>query len=308
MGGLDCGQKWFVHDAPWVGRRSARGRTALTRRPSLLTYYFTEQSGFAGLNSGGPKFSCSFADLCGVKRGEPTDPERVVRSPEGLQKAESWISQAAAEGELEALVYLRSRGHVWPSLNRLKSIESTAMAMHALAESKPTDWRPAAKKGRDWLLSEQASDGAWREEYSDPAYLTVLVLDAISLADADDKSVTTFTRIQGAARPDAPLSDVAAGPERWRGSRGPDADDQRHSTIAKIVALQGNGWRRSADAKQAICIALDNAKELVPDQWTRWKPNGARSWQRALEYHPDRVVKVLQNSLNMQKRYSSKLS
>lgn len=63
------------------------------------------------------------------------------------------------------------------------SIESTAMALHALALAKPFGWKFVAELGRDWLWSQQETDGDWREGLKDPVYLTVLVLDAINLAD-----------------------------------------------------------------------------------------------------------------------------
>jgi hypothetical protein len=70
------------------------------------------------------------------------------------------------------------------------SIESTAMALHALALARPDRWERSAKKGRDWLWSRQQDDGAWREEAGDSLYLTVLVLDAINLADGERGKLT----------------------------------------------------------------------------------------------------------------------
>jgi hypothetical protein len=63
------------------------------------------------------------------------------------------------------------------------SIETTAMAIHALAVRQPRGWELAASRARDWLWSVQDSSGCWIE-YScpDSVYLTVLVLDALELA------------------------------------------------------------------------------------------------------------------------------
>jgi hypothetical protein len=66
------------------------------------------------------------------------------------------------------------------------SVESTAMALHALAVAKPPGWSRMAALASDWLWSVQQENGAWIEPGApSPAYLTVLVLDAIALAKAE---------------------------------------------------------------------------------------------------------------------------
>lgn len=68
------------------------------------------------------------------------------------------------------------------------SIESTAMALHALALAQPPGWPRIAARARDWLWSKQKDDGSWNEPgASGPVHLTVLVLDAIALANDDHK-------------------------------------------------------------------------------------------------------------------------
>jgi hypothetical protein len=70
------------------------------------------------------------------------------------------------------------------------SIESTAMAVHAIALAQPGSWPRIAERARDWLGSVQQDDGSWTEPGSPgPTYLTALVLDAIALANGD-KTVT----------------------------------------------------------------------------------------------------------------------
>jgi hypothetical protein len=70
------------------------------------------------------------------------------------------------------------------------SIESTAMALHALALAEPLGWPRIARRGRDWLWSVQGEEGSWTESGTPGSvYLTVLVLDAIALAD-DAQEVT----------------------------------------------------------------------------------------------------------------------
>ena len=66
------------------------------------------------------------------------------------------------------------------------SIESTAMAVHAIALSQPGSWPRIAERAREWLGSVQQDDGSWTEPGTPgPTYLTVLVLDAIALANAE---------------------------------------------------------------------------------------------------------------------------
>jgi hypothetical protein len=66
------------------------------------------------------------------------------------------------------------------------SIESTAMAVHAMALAQPGSWSRIAARARDWLGSVQQDDGSWTEPgTSGPTYLTVLVLDAIALASGE---------------------------------------------------------------------------------------------------------------------------
>ena len=70
------------------------------------------------------------------------------------------------------------------------SIESTAMAVHAMALAQPGSWPRIAARARDWLESVQQDDGSWTEPGTPgPTYLTVLVLDAIALAN-DEKTLT----------------------------------------------------------------------------------------------------------------------
>ena len=70
------------------------------------------------------------------------------------------------------------------------SVESTAMAVHALMLNKPKGWRLAVTTARDWLWSVQHRSGCWIELGTpDSVYLTVLALDAIELA-SDGARVT----------------------------------------------------------------------------------------------------------------------
>ena len=67
---------------------------------------------------------------------------------------------------------------------------STAMALHALALAQPGGWKRQAALAQKWLWSVQPKDGSWTEPRTPgPVYLTVLVLDAIALANGE-KDVT----------------------------------------------------------------------------------------------------------------------
>jgi hypothetical protein len=95
----------------------------------------------------------------------------------------------------------------WPTFGSdpTPSIESTSMVLHALALAKPRSWPRIAVTARDWLWSVQGSDGSWSEAGTPcPAYLTVLVLDAIALANGE----TNVTFGQGTG-PHAPALDSA---------------------------------------------------------------------------------------------------
>jgi len=70
----------------------------------------------------------------------------------------------------------------WFDLPR-DSIETTAMAVHALAVAKPRGWQQAVRSAEAWLWSVQHVEGFWAEASApDAVWLTVLVLDAIALA------------------------------------------------------------------------------------------------------------------------------
>jgi hypothetical protein len=64
------------------------------------------------------------------------------------------------------------------------NIETTAVALHALAVAKPRGWIHSVKMASNWLWTKQNSSGYWGDElYSESVFLSVLVLDAIELAN-----------------------------------------------------------------------------------------------------------------------------
>jgi hypothetical protein len=66
------------------------------------------------------------------------------------------------------------------------SVEITAMAVHALCLRDRARYAPVVHEAARWLWSQQDRYGHWYDPSApDPVYLTVLVLDAIELADGN---------------------------------------------------------------------------------------------------------------------------
>ncbi len=82
----------------------------------------------------------------------------------------------------------------WGFYSESKSIiVATAMALHAISILQPRGWKHSAQIACDWLWSKQNTSGYWEEEASlETVYLTVLVLDAIELANGGSR--TTFSK------------------------------------------------------------------------------------------------------------------
>jgi hypothetical protein len=87
---------------------------------------------------------------------------------------------------LETLLGLQNPDGSWNywADDERPSIQTTAMAIHALALTKPRGWELAVGTAKDWLLSVQDRAGCWGDAgCPDQIYLTVLVLDALELAN-----------------------------------------------------------------------------------------------------------------------------
>jgi hypothetical protein len=98
------------------------------------------------------------------------------------------------------------------------SIESTAMAVHALALAQPRGWQRIANNARDWLWSVQQQEGEWSEPGTPgPAYLTVLVLDAIALTNGETPltfrwpfaQLAQQSGVAAVAKPNSPQADMS---------------------------------------------------------------------------------------------------
>jgi hypothetical protein len=157
----------------------------------------------------------------------------------------------------------------WPtwSNDSAPSIESTAMALHALALAKPADWPRVAAQGRDWLWSVQAEDGTWIEEgTAGPTHLTVLVLDAIELAS--DNWAVTFQRSKTVA------NNVEA-----------EAADALHPQLEHLMArLLTGSARRKAIESYIEEVRKTGRRIRKTDIWTRAGYDSRTEferWQRA---------------------------
>jgi hypothetical protein len=93
-------------------------------------------------------------------------------------------------GALEELLRHQDENGAWRSWahDQEPSIEATASAVHALGLGKPLGWERVVDLAVAWLWTVQQKSGCWVEDgCPDPAYLTVLVLDAIELSKGGHK-------------------------------------------------------------------------------------------------------------------------
>lgn len=124
------------------------------------------------------------------------------------------------------------------------SIGTTAMALHALALVKPFGWERSVERGKNWLWQVQHQEGYWKDdEDPDPIYLTVLVLDAIELAQGG--LAATFSLPTG------------------RTLRGHTASRPTDSERRFLVALSFPGEARKQVVKIADLLAKAIGRERV---------------------------------------------
>jgi hypothetical protein len=127
----------------------------------------------------------------------------------GLQFKSPLIDKA-----VELLLSRQTGDGFWPASFKKDqgSVETTAIAIHALAIVRPLGWDRQVKKAASWLLTKQNEGGYWREDTSpDPTYLTVLVLDALELAEG--RNEVTFNSPDSTPKHTEKSKDV---PRRFR--------------------------------------------------------------------------------------------
>lgn len=104
-------------------------------------------------------------------------------------------NELLASATRELIRFQDSSTGAWPTLSEGErlSIETTAMAVHALATLKPKGYERVVRKAAEWLRSQQR-DAHWSsDEGVDPIWLTVLVLDALELASVGCGGTLTFS-------------------------------------------------------------------------------------------------------------------
>jgi hypothetical protein len=92
--------------------------------------------------------------------------------------------------------------------------------------------------------------------------------------------------------------------------RGPMAKENRHRAIARWVAefqrRYGDKWRKKENLER-LAERLHNDPLTPPSKtWANWRAP-ARSWRRAVQNHPDLVVKTLEYSLKWARQHTAKL-
>src|SRR5262249_34972809 len=93
-------------------------------------------------------------------------------------------SRRIVQEAVKTILKHQGKSGAWPCWQgHQPSIESTAKAIHALSVTRPRGWKTAVERAGNWLIRQQGSIGCWHESAApSPTWLTVLVLDAISLA------------------------------------------------------------------------------------------------------------------------------
>jgi hypothetical protein len=156
---------------------------------------------------------------------------------------------------LEGIADLQVKGRVQDLLNRI-----------------PDEWLPPQGEGQAWQR-------VWELFYDDTRSLqTDAVLDRLP---EHIKTVFPETR------------NVQARPEKQpsRRRRGPRPDMKSHRKVAQIIKRCGSDWQEAAALEKA-CLALDHNKIPTSKSWAKLNPP-ALSWERALLYHRDRVIKAI---------------
>lgn len=147
---------------------------------------------------------------------------------------------------------------------RAPSIETTAAVLHALCLAQPRGWRSAATRGSRWLWAQQRPDGYWAEDVSPyPVYLTVLVLDALSLAEGS--GLLTFSQT------------LTVGPRRKPTTK---REPGKSDSPSKIPAIRDVSSRETLD-RPDVLIVVATQRELRRALEALKPPSGKRRIIRA---------------------------
>jgi hypothetical protein len=206
---------------------------------------------------------------------------------------------------LETICRYQDKSGAWPTLSSDGdgSVVSTAMALHALALAQPGGWTRQAALAQRWLWSVQEKDGSWIEPGTPgPVYLTVLVLDAIALANGE-KGVTFRIAPVVPEKVPAPSENVLPESDRTKAltdeSAPPKNDQSTTVPEPSIVEPATIGALATAEERQAAVQAYRNEvlqktgrRITKKDIWSaagytartefeRWERNDPRATQAA---------------------------
>lgn len=104
-------------------------------------------------------------------------------------RGKDWNSRLAHEA-LNCLLREQDEHGAWHYWSGAKSpsVEATAMCLHAVTMGRPRGWERVASLAAEWLWANQHADGCWTDRAApDPVFLTVLVMDALELAQGGSR-------------------------------------------------------------------------------------------------------------------------
>jgi hypothetical protein len=95
------------------------------------------------------------------------------------------VAAATVAGAADLLMARQQQQGFWTreTEDSAPSIFTTCCAIHALAVLRPAGWQRVCGQGARWLRQQRHSFGYWTDSVHIPEFLTVLVLDSLSLAD-----------------------------------------------------------------------------------------------------------------------------
>jgi hypothetical protein len=185
----------------WANDNSAFGaRPCGVTEASLLSLFHLCRSDLA-IELAAGKLENAFAEFCAMWCERKIPPWASPRSSRGDRVNPRWAAMMLfigqrlkaelfqgelAGGALHAVLSTQQADGSWFVLTEdsaRPSVFTTVAAIHALALWQPKGWKPAVARAVEWLWSRQSQDGAWRDDGFHDCYLTVLVLDAIDLAE-----------------------------------------------------------------------------------------------------------------------------
>jgi hypothetical protein len=173
-----------------------------------------------------------------------------------------------------------SGGWPVPSGDTKPSVESTAMALHALGVSQPQGWKRVSARARDWLLSAQLPDGSWAEGGVSPVYLTVLVLDAIELVRGGEHLTFRWRSAQPAEEVQLVETETAPGVTGGTEALELNTADQRRKAVDDYINLVLDRTKQRI-TRTDIWKAAGHREATQFERWQRADPHTTKSAERS---------------------------